>query len=305
MTYILYNPLAGMGHRQEEIEALAAGYEQASLTDMTQISDYAAFFETVGEEDTVILCGGDGTVSRFVNDTRGLRLPKRLGYYPNGSGNDFARDLGVTETGKVIDLSEEMFRGLPTVAVNGKELLFINGIGYGIDGYCCEKGDELREKNATLADPKPINYTSIAVKGLLFDYRPRNVTVTVDGKVHTFKNVWLAPVMHGRYYGGGMMPTPAQDRFSEPRKLSVMVFHDIGKFRTLMIFPSLFEGKHIAHDKVVTILEGQTITVAYDRPAPMQIDGETVKNVASFTATAAKTGDGTVEKTKERDTLGV
>ena len=36
--------------------------------------------------------------------------------------------------------------------------------------------------------------------------------MTVDGKTEKFRNVWLAPTMFGRFYGGGMIPTPEQNR---------------------------------------------------------------------------------------------
>ena len=52
---------------------------------------------------------------------------------------------------------------------------FINGIGYGIEGYCCEEGDKIRATS-----DKPVNYTAIAIKGLLYKFKPRNATVTVD-----------------------------------------------------------------------------------------------------------------------------
>ena len=36
--------------------------------------------------------------------------------------------------------------------------------------------------------------------------------ITVDGIKYTYKKVWLAPTINGRFYGGGMMPAPGQDR---------------------------------------------------------------------------------------------
>lgn len=54
-----------------------------------------------------------------------------------------------------------------------------------------------------------------------------------------------------------------------------------------MIFPSIFKGKHIKNKNAVDILSGQEITVAYDRPTPLQIDGETVLGVTSYTVTAS------------------
>ena len=64
----------------------------------------------------------------------------------------------------------------------------------------------------------------------------------MDGKSYSYKKVWLASVMNGKFYGGGMMPTPNQDRLREDGKISVLVFHDVGKLRALMIFPSIFSG---------------------------------------------------------------
>ncbi|MBQ8835961.1 MAG: hypothetical protein IJ002_00460 [Clostridia bacterium] len=38
----------------------------------------------------------------------------------------------------------------------------------------------------------------------------------------------------------------------------------------------------------IDIRSGETITVEFDRPAPLQIDGETVLGVTSYIATAPK-----------------
>lgn len=92
--------------------------------------------------------------------------------------------------------------------------------------------------------------------------------------------------MYGRYYGGGMMPAPAQDRRSADGRLSVMVFHGSGKLRTLVIFPGIFKGKHVRHTDAVEILTGHEIAVRFDRPAALQIDGETISGVTGYRATA-------------------
>ena len=156
---------------------------------------------------------------------------------------------------------------------------FINGIGYGIDGYCCEVGDQLRE-----AGKEKIDYAGIAIKGLLFHYKPTNAEIDIDGQKFSYQKVWLAPSMNGRYYGGGMIATPAQDRLGKDRLLSLLLFHGSGKIRTLAIFPSIFKGKHINHTKVVEVKTGHKITVTFDRPVALQIDGETVLNVTTYTA---------------------
>lgn len=278
---ILYNPLAGNKSCKAKAVELLERYPDAAFYDMTKLNSYAQFFEPLDALDTVILCGGDGTLNRFVNDTEGLEIVCKLLYAPMGTGNDFACDLSHAEGDAPISVNAYL-KDLPTVTANGKTSRFLNGVGYGIDGYCCDVGDRQKERSE-----KRVNYTGIAVKGLLFHYLPTNATVTVDGKTHTYKNVWLAPTMNGRFYGGGMMPTPEQNRSCEKKTLSVMVFHGAGKFKTLAVFPSIFSGKHVKHDEMVEILTGHRITVEFDRPTPLQIDGETVLGVTSYTASAS------------------
>ena len=123
----------------------------------------------------------------------------------------------------------------------------------------------------------------IAIKGLLFKFKAKNAKVTVDGKEYEFKKVWIAPTMNGRFYGGGMMPTPKQDRLAQ-NGVSFMCFHGSSKLKTLMIFPSLFKGEHVKHEKIIAIHEVKNdVTVRFDRPTALQIDGETVLGVTEYT----------------------
>ena len=54
-----------------------------------------------------------------------------------------------------------------------------------------------------------------------------------------------------------------------------------------MVFPGLFKGEHVNHTKTVAVHTGQEITVEFDRPTPLQIDGETIPDVTSYTARSA------------------
>ena len=277
--YVIYNPLAGNGKAKEDSQLLQMVLdEQLEYYDMTRITNYAAFIGGMEKEDYLVIVGGDGTLNRFVNATDGLEIAQEILYFPTGTGNDFAKDMGMGENPHSITA---YLKDLPSVEVNGKRYRFINGVGFGIDGYCCQVGDELRK-----IPGKKVNYAGIAIKGLLFHFAPRNATVTVDGKEYTYKKVWIAPTMHGKFYGSGMIPTPKQDRSSG--KLSLMLFYGAGRLRTLCVFPSIFKGKHVKHTKMVAVHTGKEITVEFDRPTPLQIDGETILGVTQYTAYAAK-----------------
>ncbi len=279
--HVLYNPLAGNGNGKESLAHLSELYaDEVSYEDMTSIASYADFLRSIDAEDVIILCGGDGTLNRFFNDIADLPCPNEILYYAKGSGNDFLRDLEKDAAAEPFSI-KKYIQNLPTVEVNGKQYRFLNNVGFGIDGYCCEVGDE-QKKTST----KAVNYTSIAIKGLLFHFKPTNATVTVDGVSHSYKKVWLAPTMKGRFYGGGMMATPEQDRNAPDGALSLMVFHGSGKIKTLMVFPSIFKGEHVKKTKIVDIHKGKEISVTFDRPTALQIDGETILGVTSYRATA-------------------
>lgn len=281
-TIVLYNPLSGNGRGESEAKTLSERLSDAALTfvDMTKLESYADFFASLSPETPVILCGGDGTINRFVNDTDGVSYENEVLYFATGSGNDFLHDLGKEKGCDPFPIGKYL-KDLPTVTVCGKTYRVLNGVGYGIDGYCCEVGDKQRETS-----DKPVNYAGIAIKGLLFHFKPVNATVTVDGKAHTFRKVWIAPTMNGRFYGGGMNAAPSQDRLNEARTITNVVMFGKGRLHTLAVFPSIFKGEHVKHEDMVSVLSGKEITVAFDRPTALQIDGETILNVSEYTMRA-------------------
>lgn len=280
---ILYNTLAGNGEAEARARELAENLGgDYTVLDISSIEDYSSFFASKNSNDSIIICGGDGTLNHFINATDKLDINCSLLYFAQGSGNDFLRDIGAD--GKAPIKINEYIKDLPSVEVNGKSFRFLNNVGFGIDGYCCEVGDKKKANGE-----KNINYTAIAIKGLLFDFKPKNATVKVDGKEYSYKKVWIAPTMKGRFYGGGMMPTPAQDRLATDGKLSLMLLHGSGKLKTLIVFPSLFKGEHIKHSEMVAIHEGYDIEVKFDKPCALQIDGETILGVTSYKATAKVT----------------
>lgn len=280
MTYALYNPFAGNQTCEEQSKKLREFYspDELEFRSMADIN-YSEFFPSLNVDDKVIICGGDGTLNRFVNDTRDIAITNDILYYAAGSGNDFLRDLG-KEKGTAPFKINQYIENLPSVTVNGRETLFINAVGFGIDGYCCEVGDEMRKKS----NGKPVNYTSIAIKGLLYAFRPTDATVVIDGKEKRYKKVWIAPTMHGRFYGGGMIAAPDQHRDAPDGKFSVVIWHGSNKLKTLMVFPSIFKGEHVKHSECIDIVRADEVTVKFDKPCALQIDGETILNVTEYSA---------------------
>ena len=287
MTYILYNPLAGNGKAKTQELVNRLQPEPLRTLDVTT-QNLHRFLEKTPVSERVILLGGDGTINHFINRLHGVVPRHQIYYYPAGSGNDFMNDVQKNAKDGMILLNPYL-ENLPVVEVNGDRRFFINNVGFDIDGYCCEEGDRLRDEGKT-----NISYSGIAIKGLLGRFKPTHATITVDGAQHHFDHVWLAPAMSGRYYGGGMNVAPEQDRLNAERTVSVVALHCRSKLKTLMVFPSIFKGEHVRHTEMVSIFTGREISVVFDRPTALQIDGETIFGVTQYQVTSAREQTGEI-----------
>lgn len=285
MIYVMYNPLAGNRTCEERCKGVGEIFssDEIKYIDLLAIDDLAVYIGKLSSDDQIVICGGDGTLNYIINHMDTSELEQDIFYYPCGSGNDFYHDVDAEGTNGVFRINKYL-KCMPTVCVKGISKLFINGVGFGIDGYCCEEGDKKR----IVSPGKRVNYTTIALKGLVYDFKKVNATVTVDGQTYTYRNVWMAPTMNGRYYGGGMMCAPNQDRMNEDGLVSVIVVHSRLRLSLLLAFLSVFKGKHVRYKSLVTQLKGSNVTVEFDRPTALQIDGETVTDVLSYTVNKEK-----------------
>ena len=280
---VLYNPLASTGKGEEKARTLVdilGSDAKIQFLSLIELEDVRAFLDSLPPDTCPIITGGDGTLSRFV-DNLGGNPTRDIYYYPAGTGNDFLNDLNKTGDTRPF-LLNPYITDLPHIHFNGESHAFINGVGYGIDGYVCEEGDRIRKKTG-----KPINYTGTAVKGLLYAYKRTKAFVTVDGQDYSFENVWMTPTMLGRFFGGGMMCAPAQDRLNADGTVSLMVMRCKSKIRTLLLFPTIFKGNHVKVTDIVSMFKGHEICVRFDRPTALQIDGEVYSGVTEYTVTTA------------------
>ena len=279
MNYLFLNPSAKNGKAAEDLQLIKKTLDgqDVEIYAVTDIDDYVSVIDKIQPEDIVYIVGGDGTLNRFINDSTNLRILGDIFFYSAGTGNDFKHDVDPDNSLYRIRLNDYI-RNLPTVTVGGVTYKFINGIGFGIDGYCCEEGDRQRA-----AGKQEINYSAIAVKGSLFRFKPYGADITVDGETRHYNKVWLAPTMFGKYYGGGMKVAPEQDRNNPQHTVTSVVIHGTGRLKTLIRFAKIFSGEHTKYTDMVDIRTGHEVRVVFDRPCALQIDGETVRNVTEYT----------------------
>lgn len=281
---ILYNPYSGGGKGLDiakEIEPLM-GEHNYIYKDMTKINDFDSFLNQLPPGTDIILTGGDGTLNSFINKIDCDNLKQKLYFYASGSGNDFARDIKYPKRTKPL-LINDYIKNLPTVNIEGKIYKFINCVGSGMDGYCCAEVERLRSLGK-----KRANYTLVAIKALLGAYKPCDATVTIDGVTKTYKHTWLVPTMNGRYFGGGFMAAPNQNRLNDEHSLTAVSMHSRNFFKIVIAFLRLMRGTHIKMKSMIDVIEGHEIIVKLSKPAPLQLDGEIIGEFTEYTVHSAK-----------------
>lgn len=276
--HILYNPLCCYGRGYEEAQKISKHLysDRLEFYDMTTITDYGTLLSGFEEDSALVVCGGDGTLNRFVNDTKDFRINQQIYYYAIGASTDFMTDIGGKRMDPPVNITKYL-RYLPIATINGKDYYFLNNVGFGLDGYSTDEADKI-----IASGTGKVNFAWIALKGLFGKFKPFNSTITVNGDTRTFRRCYISTTMQGRYYGGGMNPTPGQDRLNRDRHVSTIVLFNCGPFKTMTVFPSFFKGTHLKYSNICKIFTGQDIRISSDRPCAIQIDGETIGYVSEY-----------------------
>lgn len=222
---------------------------------------------------TIIIVGGDGTIHEVSNGLAYQDIP--IGIIPAGSGNDFARCIGVPKNClKALDrILRNNPRTIDLLDLDGDQCcLTVTGIGF--DGQVAQDVNQSSYK-------KYLNYVRlgglsyvVSMLKTLRGFKPTNMEITIDGKDMFFPNVWLVAVANGPNYGGGIKICP--DAKYDDGFFNVCIVHNIKGWELLRLFPKAFFGKH-TNEKNVISLKGAEISVRSEVPVIVQSDGEYMK----------------------------
>ena len=284
--HIIYNRLSRSNTGELEahmLDEIMSG-ENLKYWNVADIEDYHEFFSRIPADDKIIVAGGDGTLNRFINDTDYCHVPQEVYFFPSGSGNDFARDIGKKKHCEPFEV-RKYISNLPAATIGGKEQRFFNSISLGLDATVCLEANRLKSLGK-----KSVNYAMLAVKCIFTKYKFCDAVVTDgEGNRHEFKDVLLAITTKGRYFGGGVKISPNQDRNHPDEMLTFIIAHNLPRLKALIVFASIVIGKHFSFKKNVTVIEGKDFTVEFSQPTPLQIDGETFEGLTSYSAMAKHT----------------
>lgn len=269
MPLILYNPKSRNGKPEKKMRQFLRSkmkdVQDVRVIDITTETDLSGVLKAHPKDDPVYLLGGDGTLNHFINQTFELHpLDFPITLVPLGSGNDFYRTLL-----KAPHAKQTIYR----VQSPTTQRYFINGMGIGIDG------EIVRHVNASPTKNR-FKYFFETIKALV-RYRPQPVEVTLDDQLHTFNRTYLVVASNGQYFGSGMRISPGASLSDDA--LDVIVVHSIRRLKILMIFLSIYLGKHLAFKKHVFHAQASNITIQQTTPGVLQTDGETWPDQTTLT----------------------
>lgn len=217
----------------------------------------------------VIAIGGDGLVNLCLQYL--ARSGITLGVIPAGTGNDFARAVGVNglSVNKIFDLytkSDPAEIDLGLVKSQSSERWFVQVLSTGFDAEVNSRANKIRW-------PKGKSKYTIATVRTLARFRPITYEIEIDG--HKFsQSAMLFTIANGKTYGGGMRICPGAS--NSDGIFELLLVRPVSRFVLLTIFPKVFKGNHIPHQKIDTY---RAKVVKISASTSSYADGEYVANL--------------------------
>jgi diacylglycerol kinase (ATP) len=243
--------------------------------------------------DVIVLLGGDGTIHRHLGQLVKLGLPVLV--VPVGSGNDFARALGMRSVGDALMAWQRFCSGARNVRTI--DLGVICGGSPGETGalgdryFCCVAGVGLDAEVARRANRLPRwlrghgGYT-LSLVPTIFQFAPfplRILTAKFTAKENGDQRAeWamgsdqptiLAAFANTSTYGGGMKIAPQAKM--DDGLLDVCVVGGLDVFKLFCLFPTVYSGRHLKI-REVKYFQAARVRVETEHPMDVYADGEFV-----------------------------
>jgi YegS/Rv2252/BmrU family lipid kinase len=219
--------------------------------------------------DGVVAVGGDGTLFETVNGLyrrdRAERIP--LGVIPLGTGNAFARDLGLQpgdwqSAVNIIAAARTRAVDVGRVQTSSEQFYFLNiiGLGFVVDaGLTAKKLKSLGRGSYTLATLwQVLKLKSYALQ------------LEIDGRIIQQDNVFVE-ISNTRYTGTTFLIAPAARM--DDGLLDVTLLRKIPRLRLLRLFPTIYSGRHVGFEEV-SVFQARSIRILAPAGYPMAADGE-------------------------------
>lgn len=290
--FVIFNPASGRGRGARRIAVyrrlLEEHLEQVDFGTTSHAGEEGELAARAcdDEYDVVVAVGGDGTWSH-VGDriVASGRDDVALGILPNGTGNDFGRNLGFSPSDPVAavrTLAEGQIRSVDvgrietlSASEHSPDILeprhFLNLVGFGFDIAVIDAAREARFLKGELL------YKITALQQL-FRFPGIHLRLNSQAGEQREGDHLMLTVSNGRYFGGGFPIAPDATVFDG--RLHACQIHDAKPLTRLNLFNLAEKGLHVTSDRV-EILDDVAFRLNFDAPPRFEVDGDVRQSAES------------------------
>ena len=245
--------------------------------------------------DVILLFGGDGTIHRHLGQLVRLGLPVLV--VPAGSGNDFARALGLRRVRDSLAAWQNFCGGAGNVRTIDLGVISTTGNAgeshapHGSRYFCCVAGVGLDGEVSRRANRLPrwlrgSGGYALTLIPTIFSFAPLHMRILKPaenlGQSTDHNAAWtvlsdqpttLAAFANTPFYGGGMKIAPQAKM--DDGALDICVVGGVDSFKLLCMFPTVYAGRHL-NIREVGYSHAARVRVETEHPVDVYADGEYV-----------------------------
>jgi len=250
---LVFNPNAAAGRAARLLPPIRGAFERFARVDVAETrapGDAAALVAgaDLADYDGVVAAGGDGTLFEVLNGLYEHPVARRapLGVVPVGTGNAFARDLGL--------MSGDWDRAVETIGAGRLRRVdvgrvdtpretyrFLNIVGSGLPVDAMGTAQHIKWLGRSA-------YT-LAVLLRIIDLKNYKFLIEIDGKNMAQEGIFVE-VSNTRYTGTSFLIAP-RAKFDDGL-LDVTFVRRLSRARLLRLFPTIYRGQHLQFEEVYT-----------------------------------------------------
>src|SRR6266404_1264442 len=271
--YIIFNPRAGAATDRKRLLSQLAQLNPAALRITRKAGDAEKWARAAIRTkcDYIVVAGGDGTLNGVVNGLATDAKNVRIGIVPLGTGNDFARTLGLPFS---IEHNIDILRSAKTkridlVRVKSKkrERYFVNVSAGGFSGMV---GEKMTPKIKRTWGPLAYIRGAAAALPKLHAYHTQ---ILLDDNEQLSAELYNVVVANGRFVAGGLPIAPDAD--PSDGLLEVVLIPKLGAAEIALLAAEIVLGKHLSSNATI-FRRAKKITVRSRPGMCFNVDGELV-----------------------------
>ena len=298
---LLINPAAGGGNGQVIGDKIISLLQKNQLAFTSYWSEYPQHEASIVAEllptlltwsddasvdvyPLLLVIGGDGTLHQVVNHIQSAQANIPIAYIPAGSGNDFARAVGLPKEikkifWKIVKQKEPRALNILTYEEKIKEQqgIALNNIGIGLDAAIVQTTNQSTTKQRF--NKWRLNSLSylVAIFSTLFTQKGFPILVESNGQTLNYPKAFLCTTTNHPYFGGGINIAPMAD-ITKPTFDFVLV-ERIAFYKIIWLILLLFQKKH-PRSKYFHHISTTNLRIVSTTPQPMHVDGESLDKEA-------------------------